>query len=342
MKIKQAKTKADRKALVAALEISSLGLTTREVLEQSDCFVFQDGQLLTFNGEILTRCKNPLPQLSGAVPAAELMALLKRFPDDEIEITQDEHEVKIKAGRRRAGIPIAQEVQLPFAEFPEPKDWNPLPEKVTARLLEATRSCGKDVTQPQTTLVCVEPKFIEATDNLRIYRAVLKTGISARRLIPASALERVAKFPLSQFSEDKEHIHFKIGKSHSITLRCHSLQGYRPLKKFVDSVSNGEKVDLPKTLPAIIERADIMQDGSFDASVTVHLHQDTLTIESKKDRGWFRESANVSYSGPELQFSVHPKMLVDILERSQTVEIAGPRLRVDGQNVVQIVALKVN
>ena len=68
-----------------------LGLSSKDNMEQSSCFVFRNGQVITYNGEIC--CTSPLTNAEGvpfdcygAVPAKTLLQTLRKSPDDEIEI----------------------------------------------------------------------------------------------------------------------------------------------------------------------------------------------------------------------------------------------------------------
>jgi hypothetical protein len=65
----------NREEFLRNLESVEPGLSPREILEQSSCFIFQKGWIKTFNDEVACKIKSPL-KLEGAVQAAPLLAIL--------------------------------------------------------------------------------------------------------------------------------------------------------------------------------------------------------------------------------------------------------------------------
>ena len=112
----------NREKLLLTLKVVSCGaaMPPRMVsLEQSDHFIFQDGQLVAFNDEIMVRCKSPL-DFNTIVNAAEFIKVLSKMPDKEIEITPKKGQLIIKGKRRSSGIPTQKGIKLPFQEVPTP------------------------------------------------------------------------------------------------------------------------------------------------------------------------------------------------------------------------------
>ena len=77
--------KINREELLNQLESVQPGLSIREIIEQSSCFVFQDGKVITYNDEIFCSQKTPL-KIKGAVLAAPLIALLRKMVETEVDI----------------------------------------------------------------------------------------------------------------------------------------------------------------------------------------------------------------------------------------------------------------
>ncbi|KKK61366.1 hypothetical protein LCGC14_3015070, partial [marine sediment metagenome] len=80
--------KVERQKMLERLKLVSLGISTKGVIAQSDCFIFSGDRVFAFNDEIMVRAKIP-GDFDGAVSASELISLLEKFPDDEIEMIQD-------------------------------------------------------------------------------------------------------------------------------------------------------------------------------------------------------------------------------------------------------------
>jgi hypothetical protein len=68
-------SQVNREVLLQQLESVQAGLSSREIIEQSSCFVFKDGNVVTFNDEV--SCSRPceLGSFTGAVQAAPLLSI---------------------------------------------------------------------------------------------------------------------------------------------------------------------------------------------------------------------------------------------------------------------------
>lgn len=330
-----------RKELLDKLAEASIGLTSKPILEQSDCFVFSEGQLLTFNDEILVRAKSPLePDLTAAINANDLRAVLNKFPDEDVDVFQRDGELIIKAKRREAGISVAKEIVLPFADVPTTDKWAKLGEGVVPMLLQAARTCGQDASQFLTTCVHVTPDLVEACDNIRFFRATLPTQFPAEVLLPATCVAALDGFGLSKVSVGKGWAHFKLASGTQLTMRC-SHETYHEGVADLLKIKNPEKVVLPDNLGDMVERSGVMSEGGHDARVGITISDGTLEITSRKETGWYRERKKLDYKGSPVSFDIHPKFLSEVLERTHTITVGSGRLKLEVDNIKFVVALAV-
>ena len=104
------------------------GLSPKEIIEQSSCFVFMDRMVHTYNDEI-SCSQSSLLKVEGAVPAIPFISILRKLEEDELDIRTNEEnsQLLVKGKRRRAGIRIDSKVLLPIEEVDKPKKWKPLP-----------------------------------------------------------------------------------------------------------------------------------------------------------------------------------------------------------------------
>ena len=86
--------KVNRELLLQQLQAVQPGLSDKDVVEQSSCVVFKDGKITTFNDEIACSIKTDV-KFTGAVPAKALIELLKKLPEETIEIEPTEGELLI-------------------------------------------------------------------------------------------------------------------------------------------------------------------------------------------------------------------------------------------------------
>lgn len=331
--------KVERERLLKTLDVAVVGTSPREILEQSNSFVFTDEHLITFNGEIFTRVDNPLPEVRGAVPAEDFRQILHKFPDDMIEVFTKDGEVRIKGSRKQAGLTRQKDIGLLYGDVPKPGDWSEPPPEFMGTILQAARVCGRDDSQPRTTEVHVTSKYVEASDSYRFFRCTMETGFDKELLIPAISVNAVGSLAFEKVSVKGGWLHLRRRGGHRVSLRC-SKGEYLPFDKIIQ-LKDPKKVRLPANLSEVLARAEVMQDSGNDAMVSIRIEDGKLTLKAKKDTGWYEESRDIKYSGERLSFDVNPAFLEEILTKTRTVRVSGSRMKIEAGDTIFIVCLDV-
>ncbi len=324
--------------LKRALDTASLGLATKETVEQSTSFVFGDGYITTFNGEVFVKTPNPV-DLDAVVPAEDIMRILPRFPDESVKLSLDKgkSELIIKGRRKEAGITCEAERRLPVDAVPEPEDWMPLPADTLASLRQASEVCGTDLSQHLTTVVHATPALVEACDNYRLYRASLDTGFPQDILIPAASVSPFVKIKPTEISVTNGWLHGKTEDGTVIAVQCSQGKYHESIESIMED-PDAEDIVFPEELDGMLDRAAVMSEHGFDSRVTVTIAQNNLTIETRKMSGWYKEHKRTDHAGAELTFDIHPYFLKDILAKSHTAKV-GERLSVEFDDVLFISVL---
>ena len=79
--------KVNREELLRNLESVQAGLSRREILEQSDCFVFGGKRVVTYNDEVSCRGPSGLDDsFRGAAKADKLLEVLREYPVEGVEV----------------------------------------------------------------------------------------------------------------------------------------------------------------------------------------------------------------------------------------------------------------
>jgi len=320
----------NREELLHQLESVQPGLSPREVIEQSSCFVFHEGRIMTYNEEICCSQKTSL-ELTGAVKAAPLLALLQKLKEEEIELIQEEGEIIIKGKSRKAGIRREKEVLLPVKDVERPSDWKDLHEDwPDAIKLVHTCACRQANDQQGFALTCVNltADFIEACDNFQVTRFKFKTGITQPALIKAESLKHLPPLGMTKFCETKTWVHFK--NPAGLVFSCRKY-----IENFPDMTAllgvKGHPITIPPGLGEAAEKAAIFSaESSDDNKVLVQLRPEKLRIRGMGASGWFQEVKAIVYEGPELEFLIAPDLLVEITSRKKEALISDGRLKVNG------------
>lgn len=338
--------KVKREELLTALQFAKLGTSLRgEMLEQSNSFVFVDGNVVTFNDEIKTTSHSPLGDIEAAVIADDLLRLLEKLPDEEIEVGikkgKKGHELSIKGKKRRAGVTCFAEITLPYDEIPKPEKWSKLGEGVVEMLQHASHICGNNITDELTTYVHVTPDYIEASDNRRLLRADMETGFPEECLLPAKSLKVISSVDIRRVSVGEGWVHFRASNKGIISIRCSHQKYHKDMDKVLNMGDNPQAISFPANLAELVGRAAVMLDTEGGGYIQVELDDGQLTLSSQRDTGWYAEDKRVKYSGTPLSFYIKPTFLQQLLERTRKAEVSedGGKMKITADHIQFLTAL---
>jgi DNA polymerase III sliding clamp (beta) subunit (PCNA family) len=339
--------KINRETLLQHLNAVKPGLAFKEVIEQSTYFVFMGGQVITFNDEIAVHA--PLAdgfEVSGAVPAKELLAILAKFSGDEVELEAGDNELKLRCGKSKAGIKLSAEITLPVDEIKIPESWTPLPKDFIDGLKACMPSVARDLTYPILTTVHITDDFAESTDNNKITRWDWGKGGDFGKeglLLPIDAVTALVRFAPTDFDVDGGWAHFI--DANDVVFSCRTSAGeYPDLTAHLDIEKIGE-LEFPAALAEMLDRAGVFLSGatSGDNLVGVEItDKGLMTVRGEGDYGWYEESCRTKWLGSDgVKFSVHPAHLQAIFSVSKDAEISVDRIKFTTSNFTHVVALEV-
>jgi len=327
-----------RKEFLEQLESVRPGLSAREVVEQSSCFIFQDKKVFTFNDEI-TCHRESLLDIEGAVQAEPLLAILSKLPEKEIDISIKNNELFIRGKQRRVGIRMESKIVLPVDSVEEPKGWKKLPADF-ADAIKWVQPCAGD-NQSEFNMTCIHlcETWMEACDNYQAIRYKIKTDIRKPTLIRKDSIKHIIEMDMIDVSQTKRWIHFR--NSSGLMLSCrHWMEEYPDLKDILKG--KGEPWDLPKGLREAIEKAQVFssEDPAGD-NMIIDLQPGILTITGKGAAGWFTARKKTLYKGSILQFTISTRILLELVEHFNEYKcrISKGRLKVKGGKLTYITVL---
>jgi hypothetical protein len=332
----------NREEFLKQLESVLPGLSTKEIIEQSSCFIFKDKTVNTYNDEIACSQKSML-KIEGAVPAMPFISILRKLKEDELEISAGENNkgttLLIKAKQKQAGINMEQDILLPIDAVDKPKKWKKLPENFADAIAIVQPCAGTNDAQFAMTCVHITPKWIEACDNHQVTRFKVKIDMNKPILIRRDSIKHLVPLEMIEFSETKHWIHFR--NSSGLTLSCrHWLDEYPS-----DGITQilkvaGTPLKLPKGLKEAVEKAEIFSSENVDdGNVIVNIKKGKFKITGKGVSGWFTEIKKSKYDGASLQFTIPPKLLVELVQHYNECEVTENRLKVKGGKFVYVTVL---
>lgn len=322
--------KTSRESLLSLLDGVSPGLSDKDLIEQATCFAFSGGLVVTNNDETYCVATHPFgDKFTGAVPAKPLLEILRKLPDDEIDVTMGESGLILKGkGGRRGEIRREAEVLLDVSKLERPDKWSPLPEDFV-EAVDLVQSCCSRDGEISEVCVHVHSKWIEACDSVQLCRYRVKTGVKQPVLLRRESVRHVVTLGMTEFAEGNSWFHFR--NANGLQLSCRRyLEDYPDWTEYLKV--DGEKVDLPKGLKETLERASIFLDGTDEEQrkVRVELLPGKLRITGTGVHGRWSEPKKTNYEGRPLSFLASPTMLTELSAKHNACEAAEDRIKVDG------------
>lgn len=327
----------NRKAFLAALSAVRPGLASREIVEQSMSFVFEPDRVMTYNDE--TFMVHPLESgLQGAVPAEVLYNLIRKLPDDEIELDIKDNHLIISGKQRTADLFLEAELRLPVDEIPRPDNamWKEIPEGFAKACTLALTSVAKNLVRPALAGVLFSRDKVVSSDGMRITHIDYSLPVHDL-VVPAATLETVLKFSPTHVASDEGWIHFRTGGSLQMSSRTIAA-AYPETSGLVDI--KGEKIEFPTATKDIVDRAATVLSLDDDSSALVELilEDNKMQVIAEGTAGKFIEEIRLRYKGPEIHALIKPKFLIEALPLVRTATL-GDNLRFDGDGWLHVVWL---
>lgn len=321
-------SKINREALLRQLKSVMPGLSMKEIIEQSGCFVFRRGNIYTYNDEISCAVPCEVP-VNGAVQSKALVSLLEKLKDETIEIVENDGEMLVKAKRRNANFRMEKKILLPLDSVEAPGEWRDLPEDFTEAIKITQQSTSTDEMRFNLTCVHIHPDWIEACDNSQVIRYDVQLDIDSPILLRGVAIKSIVGLDMLQYSKTKNWMHFR--NADDLLFSCRLFVDKFPDVSPILNVK-GRKITLPKGLREAAERAEIFSSDNIenDRQVEIHIRSGRLKILGESSSGRYSETRKVKYDGPPISFLISPKLLGDITSHHRKCVISDTMLFVDG------------
>jgi len=332
------KTTYKREDLLRKINSVAPGISAKENVEQSSCFVFQGGMLYTYNEEIFCSTKCDIGH-EGALESKPLMDILGKLTEDTIDLEQGEGELVIKGKSKRAGITMAAEIKLPIDSVVLPKEgaWGDLHDDFCDAIALVAECAGKNKTEFVLTCVHVTPTCIEACDNTQLARYKIKTPIKANTIVRRDSIKHITGLGMSEVAETKNFIHFRNPDGLVISCRRYTDE-FNNLDDAI-KVENGITTELPKGLADAADKAAIFASTGEDDNVLVKIEEGYVTISSKGASGWYKERRKIKYKGKEIVFRMAPKIMADVVKKHDEFVISDTKLKVEDKHFTYVTCL---
>lgn len=317
--------KIERESLLKALETVVPGLASERAAEGANMFQFGDGLVHTFNDETFCQARVSL-DVSASVDSATFLALIRKMPDKEVDVSEADGKLLVSGSRRKAEFVVdSMEMRAPF-DAESLDGWEKLPDKFSDAASVVSGFASRDASAFPLVCVHLTDRWIEATDDLRIVRWPMKLGLSNPALVRYDTMKGVVGFNPVEVALDDDWLVFRREDGACLGCRRWATE-YPDLSKFLD-VPGGEKVGLPEEMLGAVERAGIVTDESMDNLIQVSLRKGKAKVRGLGETARYDEVVDVKYDGPDVTFRTTPANLVSVVKDSKSCTVAEGRLKI--------------
>lgn len=327
-----------RTVLLTALEQIQAGLTTRDIIEQSACFVFKDGRIWTFNDEVSCSVPSPL-KIEGAITAASMIGILRKLPEDDLTCEVQKGALIINGKKKQIELKMEKKIRLPIDQLETPEEWVKLDDNFSEAIFLAHQCCGRDEKEFQNTCIAITPKYIEAFDNMQAIRYKLKTKIEEPSLVRGSCVRHITSLNMTKMGVSEAWIHFKNGSGLRYSVRREVQDREIDLSPIFKV--EGSRLVLPKGLSEASDRgSEFSKENVDDNEITVQLKKGKIRVIGAGLSGKIKEWKTLKgYKGEDFSFKILPALLSELVKKYNECEVAEEQLRVSGENFTYIVSI---
>jgi hypothetical protein len=330
--------KVERDKLLSELQTVVAGLDSEATIQQSNCFVFKSGKVMTYNDDAACRTKCCL-SITAAINANKMLGVLEKWPEDEIEFTKEKGKLKFKGYNKRGHFKTEDEITLPTQDIEKPKAWGKLPTNFSEVVGSVLGCASTNIDSPHLTCIHITPKFVEACDGTQAARHRAKMPLKESVLIQKKAVERMLNLEVKEFNVTKNWVHFR--NDAGLIVSCHKcFEDYPTDRVTAVFKKKGTPTTLPVGLKKVVDRLKVFIDEGKGAQwLSVSLSPGVAKIKAKGAYGSQTERKKVSYNGKPIGFYINPQLLRQLSDKNDECEVTDSTIKIKKGNFHYLTSL---
>lgn len=315
------------------------GILRKPEILQSECLVFRNGRVYTFNGSIAFRIKSGLPKkFTAVVPAIDLLATLHKITAETMIVRKGKHEdegaVYFAQKNEEVWVRSEDEVTLPIDQIEPPVEWVPLPAEFS-EAIGVVQDCTASDPQKNLGQIHVMPKYVEASDSFQSARYRIKTtgfppeGIMLR----GDAMKLLSPLGMTKVSVTDSWVHFRNPNGLMVSVRRAAADAtYPDISASFDMGDDARKTTLPSGLAEAVEKAtpwssQIADDGP-GGMILLELRRGACRVTGLGITGGYRKKLILDYNDEPLSFKIGTKIIEVICKKFNEVLVNQDKLAV--------------
>ncbi len=329
----------NRKKLINELESVKKGISSKNLIEQSNSFIFTKNKIITYNDDVYAMTSTDV-DIEGVIEAESLLKLLYKIKDEEIKVGVNDNELQIKGKKFSSGILLDSEIRLPIDDVTIPKKMIKLKDDFTECAKQACLTAGKALSEPILTCVHIYENKIESCDNDRITICNLKQEFGFDILVPAKNLFDLCTADLTSVYVDDSWIHFKTNDGVFLSTRLFN-EKFLDVQQFIpDTDVEKNIIKFPSEINDILARADTFSKDahSQEKNVQITINKKKMEITSQNEIGWFKERI-LTKCTEDFSFTINIEFLLGILRTTNEIFIIDNMIYFETDNSIHLIQL---
>jgi hypothetical protein len=316
----------NREDLLDVLNLVRPGLSQKEVIEQSNHFIFNKDEILAYNDELLISYPFDI-ELQCTVDASLFLKLISRMTSATVFIELKGVKLEVWNEKTSAHIPIVQESEIfeyiqNVSKGLADANWHRLSQDFIDGLRLCAFSAGTDRTDGTITCVRVEGKDIMSGSKSRVSWYQMDKEAEEDFYIEATLIEELSKYEdVSSYTLSAAWAHFKSESGVTFSARRVIPLELLPFREPFEGFPTGVRIRIPADLRSSIETVNIVNEGEpgADKSVMLIIDDKMITCRAETKKGTISDMASFDKPiniGDQVQLSINPIFLMDVLERA--------------------------
>lgn len=305
--------------LQEALEFVNPGLGKEE---NEDLVRFEKNYVRTYSSNISVL--HPFETgIVGSVAGKELVALAKKLPEQDLNLSQSDSKLFIKGNQADIQFNFST-LMMPTIDIPEEGGvWHKLPKDFSEMVAVASLSCSSKARNPIYNCVVVEKDAVVACENgHRGLEVLMESEFKGGKLnIHGKLAKELIKYhPYEICIEGNSWFHFKNAFGTIVSLRQYATGEFS--QAFYDNLEHkGVEVDIPGGTKKLVERSSILAGKGHRDYVTVNVSKGKMVIKGKSETGQYTEIIKLKNSDVKVEFSIHPVLFKEVLGICSYMEV---------------------
>lgn len=321
--------KINRMELIKYVEKIMPGVENNSFIDGAENILFNNGNIYSYN-DIIAVSINTKLNLNGCIKAKEFFNLIKKIPDEIIDIDCNDENWIIKTDKINAELfLINDDISKKIESITNNNEWVSIPSNFMDGLSNCLFSCNKS---DLAGIYCID-KYMMSTDEITINLFNLNKNINSFWLSDDCIKKLISIFDKINFIKiDDSWAHFK--NEDNLIFSCRRLMDTKyPFKKAKKILDENKKLtpimigEFPKKLIEVIDRAsEFVTNIKGVGTVKLKLTENYIECSSYKYSGKYREKIkwnNDSHIDGSINLSVDPNTIKNAVLKTDKFYIVG-------------------